>query len=76
MKIEHCIGDKFLKTALCLQQPRILLGLMFFTDLILFFLDTYLWYIIFNTVFSVARSFYHGRVHLDAMAKYLLPACL
>jgi 1,3-beta-glucan synthase len=60
MKIEHCIGDKLLKNTLCMQQPRILLGLMFFTDLILFFLDTYLWYIIFNTVFSVARSFYLG----------------
>jgi 1,3-beta-glucan synthase len=33
---------------------------MVVTDLVLFFLDTYLWYIIWNTVFSVARSFYLG----------------
>jgi 1,3-beta-glucan synthase len=58
--VHTCIGDKILKDAMCRYQPKILLGLMFFTDLILFFLDTYLWYIIFNTVFSVARSFYLG----------------
>lgn len=56
----HCVGDKIIGSILCHQQPKILLGLMFFTDLILFFLDTYLWYIIWNTVFSVARSFYLG----------------
>ncbi|KAI9773416.1 MAG: 1,3-beta-D-glucan synthase [Geoglossum simile] len=60
MKISKCAGDKIIGNILCLQQPRILLGLMFFTDLVLFFLDTYLWYIIWNTVFSVARSFYLG----------------
>ncbi|KAI9797952.1 MAG: 1,3-beta-D-glucan synthase [Piccolia ochrophora] len=60
MPVRNCVGDQVLKTTLCELQPKILLGLMFFTDLILFFLDTYLWYIILNTVFSVARSFYLG----------------
>lgn len=60
MKINRCVGDKIVGTILCKQQPKILLGLMFFTDLCLFFLDTYLWYIIWNTIFSVARSFYLG----------------
>ncbi|PGH04390.1 1,3-beta-glucan synthase component FKS1 [Blastomyces parvus] len=63
MKISQCAGDKlFGKSAdvLCKQQPRILLGLMFLTDLSLFFLDTYLCYVILNAVFSVARSFYLG----------------
>lgn len=60
MQITRCAGDKILKTYLCKAQPQILLGLMFFTDLTLFFLDSYLWYIILNTVFSVARSFYLG----------------
>ncbi|GME44344.1 putative glucan synthase protein [Neofusicoccum parvum] len=63
MKIDNCLGDKILGSKadiLCKNQPKILLGLMFFTDLCLFFLDTYLWYIICNTVFSVARSFYLG----------------
>ena len=33
---------------------------MIATDFILFFLDTYLWYIIVNTIFSVGKSFYLG----------------
>ncbi|KUL92169.1 hypothetical protein ZTR_02505 [Talaromyces verruculosus] len=60
MKIENCLGDKIIGDILCHAQPQILLGLMFFTDLTLFFLDSYLWYIILNTIFSVARSFHLG----------------
>ena len=33
---------------------------MYIMDLVLFFLDTFLWYIIWNTVFSIARSFTLG----------------
>lgn len=60
MNIRNCVGDKIIGNVLCKEQPRILLGLMYFMDLTLFFLDTFLWYIILNTVFSVARSFYLG----------------
>ncbi|KAF2175059.1 glycosyltransferase family 48 protein [Zopfia rhizophila CBS 207.26] len=60
MKKPDCLGDKIIGTMLCQYQPKILLGLMFFTDLVLFFLDTYLWYIILNMLFSVCRSFYLG----------------
>ncbi|KAF2870950.1 1,3-beta-glucan synthase component-domain-containing protein [Massariosphaeria phaeospora] len=60
MRKPDCIGDSILKALICGYQPRILLGLMLFTDLILFFLDTYLWYIILNMLFSVSRSFYLG----------------
>ncbi|CUS09659.1 unnamed protein product [Tuber aestivum] len=65
MKIDNCLGEKLLGTGdaakmLCQRQPQILLGIMYITDLTLFFLDTYLWYIVWNTVFSVARSFYLG----------------
>ncbi|KAK4966034.1 1,3-beta-D-glucan synthase, partial [Elasticomyces elasticus] len=60
LKINSCIGDAIVGTTLCYHQPLVLLILMFMTDLILFFLDTYLWYILCNTVFSVARSFYLG----------------
>lgn len=60
MKIRNCVGDTILGTMLCFYQPKILLGLMIVTDLIFFFLDTFLWYIIMNTVFSVSRSFYLG----------------
>ncbi|KAH8727038.1 putative 1,3-beta-glucan synthase component FKS1 [Phaeosphaeriaceae sp. PMI808] len=55
-----CLGDAIFGNILCQYQPRILLGLMYFMDLILFFLDSYLWYIIANMLFSVARSFYLG----------------
>ncbi|KAL9107123.1 MAG: hypothetical protein Q9227_007903 [Pyrenula ochraceoflavens] len=60
MKISRCAGDGIIGSVLCKQQPKILLGIMFLTDLTLFFLDTYLWYIIWNTVFSISRSFYLG----------------
>jgi 1,3-beta-glucan synthase len=59
MNVNNC-GDKLLQSFLCTYQAKILLGMMYVTDLVLFFLDTYLWYIIWNTVFSVARSFYLG----------------
>jgi 1,3-beta-glucan synthase len=63
MEISVCQGEQILgKSAdiLCKQQPKVVLILMIFTDLALFFLDTYLWYIIMNMFFSVARSFYLG----------------
>jgi 1,3-beta-glucan synthase len=59
-KIRNCKGDVFIGDVLCKHQPTILLILMIVTDLAFFFLDTYLWYIIWNCVFSVARSFYLG----------------
>jgi 1,3-beta-glucan synthase len=62
MTITNCLGDALLPTPdmLCRIQPKFLLGLMLLTDLTLFFLDTYLWYILINSLFSVARSFYLG----------------
>ena len=59
MEVNNC-SDIILKNFLCQYQAKILLGMMYVTDLVLFFLDTYLWYIIWNCVFSVARSFYLG----------------
>ncbi|KEZ45482.1 1,3-beta-glucan synthase component FKS1 [Scedosporium apiospermum] len=59
MKIE-CLGDFMIGKVLCENQPSILLGLMIFTDLVFFFLDTYLFYVLINTLFSIARSFYLG----------------
>jgi 1,3-beta-glucan synthase len=60
MDVSSCLGDTIVKTYLCKYQPAILLGLMTFTDLIFFFLDTYLFYVLLNTIFSIARSFYLG----------------
>ncbi|CAK7912878.1 1,3-beta-glucan synthase component Gsc2p [[Candida] anglica] len=60
MKLTRCVGDVWLGSWLCSRQTTIVLILIYFTDLVLFFLDTYLWYIVWNTVFSVCRSFYIG----------------
>lgn len=56
----RCTGEVWWGDKLCKQQAKITLGVMYATDLVLFFLDTYLWYIIVNTIFSVGRSFYLG----------------
>ena len=58
--VSSCLGDNYIGDILCKEQPRILLGLMYFCDVVLFFLDTYLWYILANMLFSLARSFYLG----------------
>ncbi|RYP59602.1 hypothetical protein DL771_010835 [Monosporascus sp. 5C6A] len=60
MKVDSCVGDRMLGNILCKYQPLITLFLMAFTDLIFFFLDTYLWYVLANAAFSIARSFYIG----------------
>ncbi|KAI3402804.2 GSL2 [Candida oxycetoniae] len=60
MRGMNCAGEKWLGNWLCSRQPFIVLGLIYLTNLVLFILDTYLWYIIWNTVFSVCRSFYIG----------------
>ncbi|CCC72055.1 hypothetical protein NCAS_0J00760 [Naumovozyma castellii] len=56
----RCTGEYWWGAKICKHQARISLGLMVATDFILFFLDTYLWYILVNTVFSVGKSFYLG----------------
>ncbi|KZT68116.1 glycosyltransferase family 48 protein [Daedalea quercina L-15889] len=59
MKVQNC-SDKFFGNALCQNQVKFALAIMYVMDLVLFFLDTYLWYIIWVVVFSVCRSFYLG----------------
>ena len=56
----RCTGDYWIGAKLCKHQAKITLGLIVATDFILFFLDTYLWYIIVNTVVSVSKAFYLG----------------
>ena len=56
MKINGC-NDKYFGNALCRNQAAFTLAIMYIMDLVLFFLDTFLWWIIWNTVFSIARSF-------------------
>jgi len=57
--VQGC-NDKLFGTALCSKQVPFTLAIMYIMDLILFFLDTYLWYIIWVVVFSVGRSFSLG----------------
>ncbi|OBA25591.1 hypothetical protein HANVADRAFT_53816 [Hanseniaspora valbyensis NRRL Y-1626] len=61
LNFNKCVGDAlFGGKNLCKYQSKILLILVVLVDMVLFFLDTYLWYIIANTFFSVFRSFYIG----------------
>lgn len=59
MKIQGC-SDKFFGSSLCSNQAAFTLTIMYLMDLVLFFLDTFLWYIIWNSVFSISRSFMLG----------------
>lgn len=56
----RCAGDWWIGSSLCEQQPLIVLFLMTILYFVLFLLDTYLWYVIWNTGLSVVRSFYIG----------------
>ncbi|KAF3059766.1 1,3-beta-glucan synthase component FKS1 [Daldinia childiae] len=60
MDVSSCVGDYTLGPILCKYQPIVVMVLMIITDLILFFLDTYMWYVLLNAVISIARSFYLG----------------
>lgn len=60
MKVTNCSNDIVFGSFICRHQPKFVLIIMYITDLLLFFLDTYLWYIVWNTIFSVCRSFYMG----------------
>ncbi|WVQ81578.1 1,3-beta-glucan synthase component FKS1 [Cryptococcus sp. DSM 104549] len=59
MKVQNC-SDKYFGSGLCTNQAAFALTVMFIMDLTLFFLDTFLWYVIWNTIFSIARSFALG----------------
>lgn len=59
MKVQGC-KDQWFGSSLCSNQAAFTLTIMYIMDLTLFFLDTFLWYVIWNTVFSIARSFSLG----------------
>ncbi|TFK52998.1 1,3-beta-glucan synthase [Heliocybe sulcata] len=59
MKIQGC-NDRYFGNGLCRNQAAFTLTIMYIMDLVLFFLDTFLWYIIWYTVISIARSFILG----------------
>jgi len=59
MDIKRCT-DKYIGNALCRNHAAFTLTIMFVMDLVLFFLDTFLWYVIWSTVLSIGRSFSLG----------------
>ena len=59
MKIQGC-NDRFFGNNLCTNQAAFTLTIMYIMDLVLFFLDIFLWYVIWGTVLSIARSFILG----------------
>lgn len=59
MKVQGC-SDQWFGNNLCTNQAAFALTIMYIMDLTLFFLDTFLWYVIWNTVFSIGRSFSLG----------------
>lgn len=60
MDLSRCGGDVIFQQWICKYQAKCLLGLLYITDLVLFFLDTYLWYVIINCLFSIGLSFSLG----------------
>ncbi|KAG8771806.1 1,3-beta-D-glucan synthase [Ceratobasidium sp. 428] len=59
VEVQPC-SDRIFGSGLCSNHAAFTLAIMFIMDLSLFFLDTYLWYVIWNAVFSIARSFSLG----------------
>ncbi|KAI8340562.1 1,3-beta-glucan synthase component-domain-containing protein [Chlamydoabsidia padenii] len=60
MKMDNCRRDPLLGTWMCGAIHAVASILMFSVELVLFFLDTYLWYVIWNTVFSVSQAMQMG----------------
>lgn len=59
MTVQNC-EDKYFGHNLCKNQPAFTLAAMFCLDLCLFFLDSYLWYVIWSTTFSIGWAFRSG----------------
>ncbi|CAI2165065.1 7357_t:CDS:2 [Funneliformis geosporum] len=55
MRIPDC-NDRFFGNSLCSLMPLLITIFVCFLDLVLFFLDTYLWYVVWNTIFSMAYA--------------------
>lgn len=73
LKVNGC-RDKHFGDGLCANQVIFTLTMMYIMGLVLFFLDTFLWWVVWSTIFSVARSFYLGlstRVSLRAIYSLL-----
>lgn len=58
-RIRSC-HDRYFGTNLCKYQPAFTLVTMVVMDVVLFFLDTFLWYVVWSTVFSLGWAFSMG----------------
>ncbi|WFC94517.1 1,3-beta-glucan synthase [Malassezia brasiliensis] len=59
MRVQDC-DDRYFGTRLCSLQPAFTLAAIMLMDVILFFLDTFLWYVVWSTVFSLGWAFASG----------------
>lgn len=59
MRVQDC-HDRYFGTVLCSLQPAFTLAAIMIMDLCLFFLDTFLWYVVWSTVFSLGWAFSMG----------------
>ncbi|KAI9268813.1 1,3-beta-glucan synthase component-domain-containing protein, partial [Sporodiniella umbellata] len=60
MQLRNCSEDPLLGRLLCSIMPIATTVLMFSVEFVLFFLDTYLWYVIWSTIFSMFQSMRFG----------------
>ncbi|KAI8143400.1 1,3-beta-glucan synthase component-domain-containing protein [Fennellomyces sp. T-0311] len=60
MDLRDCVKDPLLGKWMCQIMPTVTSVLMFTVELVLFFLDTYLWYVVWSTMFSVSQAFRMG----------------
>lgn len=60
MQLRNCSEDPLLGHLLCSIMPIVTTILMFSVEFVLFFLDTYLWYVIWSTIFSMFQSMRFG----------------
>ncbi|KAG0172438.1 1,3-beta-D-glucan synthase [Apophysomyces sp. BC1034] len=60
VQLHNCQKDPLLGRWMCVVMPALTNIFMFMVEFILFFLDTYLWYVVWNTVFSLSQAMRQG----------------
>lgn len=61
LTMTRCHGDNILGNLTCRYQPQSILVLIIVTDLVLFFLDTYLWYVLCTSILSFILALKNGK---------------
>ncbi|KAF7721511.1 1,3-beta-D-glucan synthase [Apophysomyces ossiformis] len=60
IRLHDCKKDPLFGRWMCLVMPALTNVFMFTVEFVLFFLDTYLWYIVWNTMFSLSQAMRQG----------------